>query len=417
MKIPKVSVVVPIYNVEPYLRRCLDSLVNQTLKDIEIICINDCSPDNSLAILKEYAGKDERMKIIDFGKNQGVSIARNAGMEMAKGEYTGFVDPDDYVDLDFYEKLYLKAKEKESDITCAKVKKTIGVREYIWPMNTSRFGKWHFPCIHWIAIYKTAFLRLYSLKYPDGIKQGQDTAFYIQALFFANNVECGTNTYYHYIQREDSTSFNLEKFKFNARLLLIDFINEKITDKEEYEYVFEYLFKNYFMNIFIRFGSKLKNKYEIAKLIIDIHKKRKYQTVTLDLPKFIQESDLENAEALLKKINDNIRNIIPYENLNAKNLQNRKLYIWGAGLNGIDALSLCEENEWKVEAFLDSNRNLTEFNGYKVISPQDVLSGNAKDYFIIISSIRAYAADEIAHICEQAGLKEGMDFCNPFRNQ
>jgi glycosyltransferase involved in cell wall biosynthesis len=85
------NAIVPIYNVEPYLRRCLDSLVNQTLKDIEIICINDCSPDKSLIILKEYAGKDNRIKIIDFEKNQGVSVARNSGMKIAKGEYIGLL--------------------------------------------------------------------------------------------------------------------------------------------------------------------------------------------------------------------------------------------------------------------------------------------------------------------------------------
>lgn len=95
---PKVSIIVPVYNVEKYLAKCLDSLVNQTLKDIEIICINDGSTDNSLEILNTYAQKDSRITIIDK-KNEGVSAARNTGLNISKGEYIMFVDSDDYLEL------------------------------------------------------------------------------------------------------------------------------------------------------------------------------------------------------------------------------------------------------------------------------------------------------------------------------
>ena len=112
------SIIVPVYNVENYLIRCLDSLVNQTLKEIEIICINDGSKDNSLNILEEYAKKDSRIIILNQ-ENAGLSAARNAGMEIAKGEYIGFVDSDDWVDLDFFEKLYIAAKNNDCDIAVA----------------------------------------------------------------------------------------------------------------------------------------------------------------------------------------------------------------------------------------------------------------------------------------------------------
>ena len=88
----KISVIVPVYNVAPYLPKCLDSICNQTLKDIEIICVNDCSTDSSFEILKEYSQKDSRIKLIDFKENKGVSAARNAGIKTAHGEYIGFVD-------------------------------------------------------------------------------------------------------------------------------------------------------------------------------------------------------------------------------------------------------------------------------------------------------------------------------------
>ena len=112
---PKVSVIIPVYKTEKYLRECLDSVINQTLRDMEIICVNDGSPDNSLQILEEYAQKDNRIKIINQ-ENQGLSEARNNGIKVANGEYIGFLDSDDYVSLNFYENLYNRGQETEADI-------------------------------------------------------------------------------------------------------------------------------------------------------------------------------------------------------------------------------------------------------------------------------------------------------------
>ena len=112
---PKISIIVPIYNVEEYLRRCLDSLLTQSLTDIEVIAINDGSPDSSLQILKDYALKDNRLKIIDQS-NSGVSSARNAGIEAATGEYIGFVDPDDWIDKEMYKIMYQTAVTEQADI-------------------------------------------------------------------------------------------------------------------------------------------------------------------------------------------------------------------------------------------------------------------------------------------------------------
>ena len=112
---PKVSVIIPVYNVEKYLSECLDSVVNQTLKDIEIICVNDGSPDGSAAILEEYAQKDNRIKVITQ-ENRGLSEARNSGLKIASGEYIAFLDSDDYIDLKFFEQLYKRGIESNSDV-------------------------------------------------------------------------------------------------------------------------------------------------------------------------------------------------------------------------------------------------------------------------------------------------------------
>lgn len=112
---PLVSILVPVYNVELYLRQCLDSLKKQSLTDIEIICVNDGSTDGSLDILNDYASTDNRIKIINK-RNGGLPSARNAGLDAATGEYVGFVDGDDFVEPDMFKKLYLAAKHEKADI-------------------------------------------------------------------------------------------------------------------------------------------------------------------------------------------------------------------------------------------------------------------------------------------------------------
>lgn len=119
MERPKVSIIVPIYNVEKYLDRCMDSLLNQTLKDIEIIMVDDGSPDNCPWMCDEYAKKDSRVKVI-HKKNAGLGMARNSGLEIANGEYVAFVDSDDYVDCHMYEALYNKVKEMQVDAVLCK---------------------------------------------------------------------------------------------------------------------------------------------------------------------------------------------------------------------------------------------------------------------------------------------------------
>lgn len=110
-----VSVIIPVYNKEKYLKKCLDSLINQTLTEIEIICINDGSTDNSLSILEEYSKQDSRIIIISQ-ENNGPGHARNQGLSAAKGEYVAFIDADDWIELDSLEQLYNNSKEYDSDL-------------------------------------------------------------------------------------------------------------------------------------------------------------------------------------------------------------------------------------------------------------------------------------------------------------
>ena len=218
----KVSIIVPVYNTEKYLKKCLDSLVNQTLKDIEIICINDGSLDNSLQILKEYEKKDNRIKIVNQ-RNQGVSIARNNGIKLASGEYIGFTDSDDYVDLDFYEKLYNGANNQ--DMCGGEIKK-----------SNYQYRKYY--CF-WSYIYKKSLIINNNIIFPEKITNGEDVCFLWKAIFLSNKINYVNNTYYHYIKRNGSavnSKMTLEKI--NSILESIKFrfelVNQYINNIEEY---------------------------------------------------------------------------------------------------------------------------------------------------------------------------------------
>ena len=126
----KVSVIIPVYNVEKYLGQCLDSICSQTLKDIEIICVDDGSTDNSLEILNRYSQNDSRIVVVSQGKNKGLSVTRNTGLAIAKGEFICFIDSDDYIDEKYLEKLYNCAVKYDCEIACCGFIRVSGNRKY-----------------------------------------------------------------------------------------------------------------------------------------------------------------------------------------------------------------------------------------------------------------------------------------------
>ena len=209
---PKVSVIIPVYNTEKFLRKCLDSVCNQTLQDIEIICINDCSTDGSLEILREYAGKDNRIKLIELLENCGAAKARNIGIDIAEGEYLGFVDSDDFIDLDFYKKLYGKAKETDADAVKGKL--------YLYDINTNKVyleawidindsvkkNKANFYFTFTTAIYKSSLIKEYNIRFLEGLIHFEDPYFTINAATHYNKLEVIDDAKYYYINNPNSTS-------------------------------------------------------------------------------------------------------------------------------------------------------------------------------------------------------------------
>lgn len=203
---PTVSIIVPIYNAEAYLERCLKSICAQTLQNIEIICINDASNDKSLDIIHSFQEMDYRVKCINLQSNVGESKARNIGINNAKGEYIGSVDNDDYVDIDFFELLYKKAKENNSDIVKANcieingniIKECTEINKNISKDKTNFFSFW------WSAIYKLDFINRNCIVFPENIILGGDLVFLCRAIVKSNVVSVINNTFYHYCRRSNS---------------------------------------------------------------------------------------------------------------------------------------------------------------------------------------------------------------------
>lgn len=211
---PKVSVIIPVYNVEKFLQRCLDSVVSQTLSDIEIICVDDGSTDNSASVLADFAKKDQRIKVINQ-KNQGVSVARNNGIKQANGEYIGFVDSDDYIEPDFYEKLYQEAKKENADVALTSIQYEKKEKSYILLEHEKKkiatttsdiFRLFNLPhtTYIWNKIYRKDFLEKNNISFNEQFHYGEDIIYVTEVASLCHKAVYVPETRYHYIYRENS---------------------------------------------------------------------------------------------------------------------------------------------------------------------------------------------------------------------
>lgn len=248
----KVSIVVPIYNAEKYLKECLDSIVNQTLKDIEIILIDDGSTDGSAEICKTYLS-DSRVSYY-YKENEGLAAARDDGMLRSSGEYIGFVDSDDWMELDAYEKMYNAAKTNDSDIVfcnCVQNKNDYffspelktgpydraGILKYILPKSLAYIGlKGEKRAIRWsncLRIYKLQNIRKNDIRFGRGFRRSQDLQLTYEATLAAQNYYyLGDDYLYHNRVVGDSLSRGYTKNMWN---LYVPLIERLYKDTEEFK--------------------------------------------------------------------------------------------------------------------------------------------------------------------------------------
>lgn len=254
----KVSVVVPVYNAEKYIDKCINSIIKQTLEDIEIILINDGSRDKSLEICKKYEHIDSRVRVIDK-PNSGVSSSRNIGIDISTGEYITFIDADDWIESNMIENLYIKAKAYKGSIVISNYFRNYINKEHIVNLNIEDEylenneikEKLIFPLIGnkhidkkdsilgfrspWAKLFRLDIIKEHNIRFREELTIYEDALFNIEFLSKVNRVIIDKNAYYHYFNNLNST---------------LNLYNENcwITNKMYIELVSEFLIENNYKN-------------------------------------------------------------------------------------------------------------------------------------------------------------------------
>ncbi len=283
----KISIIVPVYNVEKYLAQCLDSILNQTFKDFECICVNDGSTDNSLKILQEYAQKDKRFKIITQ-ENKGLSGARNTGIRNTNTKYITFIDSDDWVTENYLEVLYNELAETNADIVRASYKfyyqkenlyKSARIRKIHkinYNTNIERLYKGYAGAFVWAKIYRTSLIKDNDIWFYEG-RNAEDCPFTAMLYLYSPNIKFIDSELYFYRKHSLSITGNFEKTAcddfYNFITLTKDLQKRNFNEQE---------IKEFCIDIFL---------YKLGKLGKNISKQTSQQiySVSLEHIKFLKE--------------------------------------------------------------------------------------------------------------------------------
>ena len=247
----KVSIIVPFYNVENYIEKCLQSLVNQTLGDIEILLVNDGSQDTSEAIAKQFAEKYPNKIIYLEKENGGLSDARNYAIPYAKGQYIAFLDSDDYVETNMYEEMYNKAKKEDLDyVEC----------DFLWEYpdktleskgkqyNNKKEMFIHTRVVAWNKLIKREIVQNNHLEFPKGYRY-EDVEFFYKLLPFIHHYGIVQKPLIHYVQRENSIS-NVQNTRTKEIIDVLGHVIEYYKENnlfEEYQEEIEYTYARYIL--------------------------------------------------------------------------------------------------------------------------------------------------------------------------
>ena len=404
---PKVSVIIPVYNVEQYLTECLDSVINQTVKDIEIICIDDASTDSSLKILQEYAQKDGRLVILKNEVNSGQSVARNKGLVTSKGEYILFVDSDDFiepnlleetlkyandVDMVFFElkKYDIKQNHTKNDISLLPTGEFSANEYYLNALlgNYLDFG----PCT---KLYKKDFLIENHIQFPEGIVY-EDVLFNFYCMIRATNVYSIGYPFYIYRIRPNST------------------MTSKIREKNIKDHFFSlyklseiYLsgdYSNEMCLVIEKFIQRLERDY--ARMY------RKYFLQNQAVADIITQ-DPTNRTKLQRTFSNSLLGFTDYTLLLNNQLsrisKNDSIVVYGAGDIARDVISCLDMNDIAITgvAVSDASKNRKSLMGNPVRALSDY--ENIKDDCLVIIAVNSNFSVEIKAILEERGFKKYIE--------
>ena len=332
----KVSVVVPIYNVEKYLPMCLDSICRQTLEDIEIICVDDGSTDSSPQIIQKYQRKDKRIKCITK-KNSGYGNTMNIGFDAAKGEYIAIVESDDYIEPDAFEFLYNIAKQINLDIVKSDYYTfygDTGKNEYVMTCSDPSFYYmlirseknlkiFDFRMNTWTGIYKRDFIRQNKIRYNETSGASyQDNGFWFQTISLAKKMMFVNKAFYHYRQDNPNSSIN-SKDKIYCMC-------------DEYDYIYKFInenpdIKKKYLIPYIR--RRFYNCMTTYERVSDENKLVFLERFSADLKALVNDNNFklnlledEWMESMIKRICDDY-NLFFYEDMTYRYLKRRELVV------------------------------------------------------------------------------------------
>lgn len=241
---PKISVIIPIYKAELYIKRCAHSLFSQTLEDIEYIFVDDCTPDDSIKILREvlesYPQRKSLTKIIRMDKNSKQAAARNMGLRHTTGKYIIHCDPDDWVDSDYYQQLYDKAEEEGLDIVASDYKihetkeegKIIRITRHETPLSVLKDRNFYFASLCWHLV-RASIIKEKGIHFEEGINFMEDLCFLSKVFLASSSIGYISNSYYNYnkLNENQITRKNETEENMTQRIRGIKIIDRSLEEK------------------------------------------------------------------------------------------------------------------------------------------------------------------------------------------
>lgn len=234
MSNPKISIISPVYNVEKYICRCVDSIIAQTFTDWELILVDDGSPDTSGTICDQYASQDSRIRVI-HKQNGGVSAARQTGLDASQGEYVIHADPDDWVEPTMLEELYAKAKAEDADMVICDYYTNSGDRQVLnvqSPTDVSDnaqiirdlLQQLHGSCCN--KLVRRVCYSKYDIRFPEGINYCEDQLTIVRLLSYPLKVTYLNKAFYHYFDNPNSITRNYQRQQYNTRRYYADLLEQ-----------------------------------------------------------------------------------------------------------------------------------------------------------------------------------------------
>ncbi len=431
---PKVSVIVPSFNVAPYIRKCLDSVLTQTLQDIEVFVVDAYSTDGTREIIEEYAQNDSRLVLLDDIKRS-TGYSKNIAIDMAKAPYYSIVESDDYVERDMFEKMYQVAESTGVDFVKANFSSFLGEgdKRYDFPksvaLNPGDYEKvinpQNYPeCFRWImfewlGLYRVSFLRDNDIRHNESPGASfQDTGFWFQTFAYAKSVYLMKEKFYHYrcdnpyaSVKDPNKAVNIcREYEYIASCLKK---HGSIWDNVKSQFCRGFFYDNYV--VLNRISEELKP--ELVSLMQETLKKMLSEGGDLNL---LEDDERNKAERLLQSTTDFLfeekRNAEERAKneliLLAKLRSYNNIFIYGAGSYGTNLQFYLDYNGIEIKAFIDGDINKygEKMNGKEIVSASE-MAKKYTDHYVLIAN-KHYSLDILETLLKSGIPRNEIMICD-----